>query len=291
MRAASTAAYLGGIVRVRRPWSARLNAWRKRSPFNPYWLELHALRQAVAELAGSASGTLLDVGVGERPWGGLFAGRVRRYIGLEYPPVADNLSPGIWSALHRLRGVVDVFGDGGRLPFRDASFDTLLAVELIEHLRDSAPAFDEFARVIRPGGRLLLTAPFAAARHQLPYDFARFTPEGLAALLERHGFAVERMLPRGNTLVATGSMLAHSLIRTLATRALHRDGSAALSRWRAPMVLPLVAAVQSLFGLLGRVTSDEAFALGYAVVARRWDPAAESRSSSVSSGRSTTSQS
>lgn len=290
MQSAATAVLPGGVVRVRPPWSARLNAWRKRSPFNPYWLELHTLRVAVAELARSATGTLLDVGVGERPWGGLFTGRVRRYIGLEYPPVADNLSPGIWSALHRLRGVVDVFGDGGRLPFRDGSFDTLLAVEVIEHLRDAAPALDEFARVLRPGGRLLLTAPFAAARHQLPYDFARFTPEGLAALLERHGFAVERMLPRGNTLVATGSMLAHSLIRTLATRALHKDGSASLSRWRAPFVLPLVATVQSLFGLLGRLTSDEAFALGYAVVARRCDDE-ESRSSNASSGRSTTSQS
>src|SRR5712692_1101780 len=45
------------------------------------------------------------------------------------------------------------------LPFRDASFDGLFAGELIEHLADPAAGMDEFRRVLRPGGTLVLTTP------------------------------------------------------------------------------------------------------------------------------------
>jgi SAM-dependent methyltransferase len=50
------------------------------------------------------------------------------------------------------------------LPFRDAAFDALFAGELIEHLPDPRPGIDEFRRVVRPGGRLILTTP---NRHRL----------------------------------------------------------------------------------------------------------------------------
>jgi SAM-dependent methyltransferase len=45
------------------------------------------------------------------------------------------------------------------LPFRDASFDALFAGELIEHLPDPRPGVEEFRRVLRPGGTLILTTP------------------------------------------------------------------------------------------------------------------------------------
>src|SRR5688572_22751028 len=102
----------GGVVSARPKLAARINAWRKRTPLNPYWTEVVWLRRSVEMLAPYASGRLLDVGVGERPYGKLFQSRVTRYIGLEYPPMADNLSPGIWALLERVRGVIDVFGDG-----------------------------------------------------------------------------------------------------------------------------------------------------------------------------------
>ncbi|MCE9594097.1 MAG: class I SAM-dependent methyltransferase [Planctomycetes bacterium] len=262
-----------GVVFVRRPLAARLNRWRKRTPLNPYWLELRELERAVSEIAVHARGRLIDVGVAERPWGRHFEGRARRYFGLEYPPVADNLSPGIWQAMHRLKGVVDVFGDAGKLPFRDRSWDTVLAIELLEHVRDPDAAMAEFARVIAPDGRLLLTVPFVAARHQLPFDFVRFTPDGIRALVERHGFTVEVIRPRGNSATAVGAMLAHYLVRGFAAHSEHVDGSVRLSRIRALFVLPFVALAQIVFALFARLTKDTSLSLGYSVVARRATPA------------------
>jgi SAM-dependent methyltransferase len=60
-------------------------------------------------------------------------------------------------------------GDGERLPFRDGSFDALLAAGYVPHLRDADAGLSELARVTKPGGRLAIFHPIGratlAARH------------------------------------------------------------------------------------------------------------------------------
>jgi ubiquinone/menaquinone biosynthesis C-methylase UbiE len=258
-------------VKPRRPpMLARLVSAYRVSPFNPYWLDVRQLRRGIARIAPSASGTLLDVGVGERPYAQLFAPHVRRYIGLEYPPACENLTRGI-SGEHvaYLRGAVDVWGDARRLPFRDGAFDTVLLLETLEHVPDPEHCMSELARVVRPGGRLLVTVPFLAPMHALPYDFWRYTPPGLAAILSRHGFAIESVEPRGNYASTTGHLVAQWLVRTFAARERQRDGSVRLSRWRAPLVLPIVALVHVVFAIAEKFSSDGDACLGYAVVASK----------------------
>ena len=53
-----------------------------------------------------------------------------------------------------------------RLTFADGSFDHLLCFEVFEHVPDFAAAFAECGRVLRPGGRMLFSAPFAADRQR-----------------------------------------------------------------------------------------------------------------------------
>lgn len=246
-----------------------LNALRKRSPLSPYWLERTWLRRAMQELAGHASGSMLDVGCGERPYAEFFKPRIARYWGLEYPPVADNLNPDVWNRPEMLRTVVDVWGDAQRLPFAAATFDTVLAAEMLEHIPDPDACVAEIARVIKPGGRFLLTVPLVAPLHQWPFDFYRFTPKGIEAIVERHGFEVERVTPRGNFASATGATISHWLVRSMAASRLHHDGSVAVSRWRGPFVLPLVGLVQVFFWMCEKFASDTGASLGYSVVARR----------------------
>jgi SAM-dependent methyltransferase len=249
---------------------ARLAYAYRHSLFNPFWLDSRHLRASIAGLAPHARGLLLDVGVGERPYGALFAPHVRRYVGLEYPPACENISPGISGEhLGRLRGAVDVWGDAHGLPFREGSFDTVLCLEMLEHVPDPDRCMAQIARALAPGGQLLATVPFIAPLHAMPYDFGRMTAPGLRALLARHGLELVALVPRGNIASATGALLAQYLLRGPGRGAEARDGSVALGRWRAPFVLPLVGLVQLLFLGLERCTGDTAACLGYSVVARR----------------------
>ena len=65
---------------------------------------------------------------------------------------------------------------------RDASFDTVLAFDVLEHLRDPWTALAEIGRVIKPGGLFYLTVPFCFPRHGVEYY--RFSELALADMLE-----------------------------------------------------------------------------------------------------------
>lgn len=52
-----------------------------------------------------------------------------------------------------------VAGDGTKLPFADASFDRIIASEVMEHVPDDGAALSEFIRVLRPGGTIAITVP------------------------------------------------------------------------------------------------------------------------------------
>jgi SAM-dependent methyltransferase len=90
-----------------------------------------------------------------------------------------------------------VCGDIAHLPFRDSSFDRILCVVTLEHARDPGAAIREFARALRPGGRLYLVTPLMWEEHQLPHDYYRFTSSALRMLLGSAGLEVKSIRPVG----------------------------------------------------------------------------------------------
>jgi SAM-dependent methyltransferase len=140
-----------------------------------------AVGEWLADVAGAFSGDLLDAGAGNQPYRIWYEPLVKSVVAVDAAPA------GGLAAL--------AFVD--QLPFRDASFDTVLSTEVWEHVEDAAAAARESFRVLRPGGRLLITVPFLYPTHEAPYDFSRFTNFGLTSLLERAGFVVERMDSKG----------------------------------------------------------------------------------------------
>ena len=258
-----------GVVRDRTGLGARLNALRKRSILSPYYLDRRFLRASVARLAPRASGVLLDVGTSEGPYRALFEPYVARYLGLEYPPSILEKRPDLWSILDRAKRSVDVFADGNRLPFRDAAVDTVLSTEVLEHLPDPRRCILEMARVLKPGGRLLLTVPFQQPLHELPWDFYRFTPSALRDLAQSAGLEVESIEPRGNFAAACGALCTQFLLRTAGARELQSDGSVVPSSWRNLLLSPVYALMQGAALLLSKLSDDQAVALGYALIARK----------------------
>jgi SAM-dependent methyltransferase len=147
--------------------------------------------QAVISSHVPAGSVLLDAGCGR---GRTFLYRSHlpavRAVGLDMSPyVRDN--PNVDS---QVRGNVET------MPFADASFDAVLSTHVAEHLACPEAAFGEMARVLRPGGRLLLLTP--NRRHYVPL-VARLLPQGLhAAVSQRRGLGEHDVFPtlyRANT--------------------------------------------------------------------------------------------
>lgn len=258
------------VVSSRHSVIQRLKLWQKRTPFSAYWLDNRHLHACVAALAPHAKGTLLDVGVGEGQFDHYFAPYVKRTWGLEYPPVVFGiLNPKLWDHIERVRGIIDIFGDGQELPVATASCDTVLSVEVLEHLPDPERCVAEMARVLKPGGKLLFTVPFVQPLHQLPFDFRRYTLHGLKDVLERNNLEVDSITPRGNVATAAGAVVSQYILRHWAAKRRNHDGAVTMHPIRGPLALPFLAAAQLFFAVMERFAKDDALCLGYGVVATR----------------------
>lgn len=82
----------------------------------------------------------------------------------------------------------DVQGDAERLPFADGTFDAVICAELLEHVFDPRQVVREIRRVLRPGGRVLITVPFLVPIHGDPGDFGRYTDAFWIRVLALLGF-------------------------------------------------------------------------------------------------------
>ena len=90
------------------------------------------------------------------------------------------------------------------LPFEDGAFDAAVNIVVLEHTPEPARVLKEIARVLRPGGRLLLVAPQMWEVHQAPHDYYRFTRYGLARLLAEAALSDPIIRPIGGYFTLLG---------------------------------------------------------------------------------------
>jgi SAM-dependent methyltransferase len=120
------------------------------------------------------------------------------------------------AALSRLvqHGGIAAEASADALPFPDAVFDLIMAMDIIEHVDDDEPVFRELARVIRPGGTLVLSSPLHpnswTSFDDVVGHLRRYQPQELLAQLAHHGLPLERsaiygMQPRSRMLSRMGA--------------------------------------------------------------------------------------
>jgi SAM-dependent methyltransferase/uncharacterized protein YbaR (Trm112 family) len=80
---------------------------------------------------------------------------------------------------------VDIVFDGRELPIRDEAVDGIISTAVLEHVMDPSQLVSEMFRILRRGGRLLVTVPFLEGFHEAPSDFQRYTICGLDVLFSR----------------------------------------------------------------------------------------------------------
>ena len=243
-------------------WGRKLHRLRRRSWFYFEHLERVLLRDQLREARQYASGLLLDIGCGGKPYEALFEDRITGYLGLDYPPTHLAVEEVAYVP------VADIYGDGAHLPIRSGVVDTVLCTQALEHVPEPWVVMGEVARVLCPGGYLILTAPLEWGLHGEPYDFYRYTEYGLRHLAERSGLTVDYIRPRGGFWALAGQLFSTHIYRKYCTPLARRGANLAYAI-ASLFVLPVCALSQLLGALLDRVCPDSHSTMGYIVVARK----------------------
>ncbi len=181
------------------PYRPHDATWRQ-----PLHLHLAPMWRALTRVLPTLRGRVVDVGCGTKPYRPLFSPAVTDYVGVDREGAPD----------------ADVAGDAHALPFDDAIFDAGVSFQVFEHLERPGAALAELARVVAPGGDVVITVPGVWPAHEVPRDFWRFTRWGLLALARDAGLEVVELAPLGGTWSTLGQMACLELDRSLPGRAL-----------------------------------------------------------------------
>lgn len=180
------------------------------------------LQRTLAPLQGRVR-EMLDVFCGSRPYDDLLP-RAERHVALD--------------VIGNPYGVADVVSDEF-LPFETSSFDLVTCIEAFHYVEDPAHGVAEFRRVLRPGGTVVITVPFAWEYDRRLLEH-RYTGPELAQLF--HGWDDVEVTENGGRAIVwatlTGTMLERARVR--------------LPRIVRPLFVPVYLALNGIGALLDR---------------------------------------
>ena len=140
-----------------------------------------ALRRAARE---SIRGRLLDAGAGRVAYRAMLQEFCSSYEGLDVSPL-----PG-----------VDHVADLQKAGLPDAQYDSIFCTQVLQNLTEPEQAIREMARMLKPGGRVVISVPHLVWLHNEPHDYWRFTGHGMRRLVEKAGMRVIEIEPVGGLI-------------------------------------------------------------------------------------------
>lgn len=126
-----------------------------------------------------------------------------QYKGRHRGAIDEGLQNGVWDTSH-----IDIISDITNIPEPDDSFDVILCSEVLEHIPEPTHALDEFSRLLKPNGILLLTAPFNSLVHMAPYHFCSgFSKFWYEHHLSIRNFTIKELIANGDYFSYIGQEL------------------------------------------------------------------------------------
>jgi ubiquinone/menaquinone biosynthesis C-methylase UbiE len=118
------------------------------------------------------SGKILDVGAGPMPYRSTIQKTKSKYFSHDFEQYVANIDdPGLQSSEWPVYGH-DFVCDIEDLNESAQDFDLVLCTEVLEHVPNPIKALEAISKTLTPGGKMLITMPFASRMHQAPYWFS-----------------------------------------------------------------------------------------------------------------------
>ena len=144
---------------------------------------------------------ILDAGAGPCPYRDLFSHA--NYESCDYGPLLDEYF-GADFMTHTF------YCDLEAIPRESQYYDIIICNQVLEHVKRPGDVLSEFYRILKPGGKLFLTAPLLYGVHMAPFHFFNFTHYGLRLLFDTAGFSVSSIQPMGGIFAVLGKVIQRS---------------------------------------------------------------------------------
>ncbi|MCK7569145.1 methyltransferase domain-containing protein [Marinobacter xestospongiae] len=218
--------------------------------FSHNWLIKKSLNDAIVRNIPVLSGTVLDLGCGERPFEIDLVNSGKEYIGVDWSNTLHGMKADIIANLNE------------PLPFKSKSIDSIICLEVLEHLKKPQDFISESHRILKENGHLILSVPFQWWIHEAPWDYFRYTRFGLEHLFSEADFDCISVTP------TTGFWTMWILKLNYQTARLMR-GNLAYRLLSRVFLIPFWFSNQIVFSLMDKFWDEENETAGYVVVAKK----------------------
>lgn len=140
-------------------------------------------------------GNVLDIGCGQSPYRFLLNPNETKYSGIDIEEAGSfgYNNPDVISF------------DGKNIPFENEKFDAVICTEVLEHVEEYQYLVNEIHRTTKKNADIIVTIPWSARYHYIPYDYFRYTPSSLKTMFSK--FSNVEIKPRGTDISVIGSKI------------------------------------------------------------------------------------
>lgn len=149
-----------------------------------------------------ASGRLLDLGCGKAPLYGVYKSFVTEVTCVDWG-----------NSLHQTTYLDKEADLAQPIELPDQAFDTIILSDVLEHIPGPLDLCREIARLLAPGGKLMMNVPFFYPLHETPYDFYRYTEFALRRFMELSHMKVIQLEPIGGAVEIISDIMSKNMMK------------------------------------------------------------------------------
>lgn len=232
-------------------------------PWHSHYLTAKFSNKPLVRLGGKLRGKVLDVGAGT----GYGARYLKKDRTVYYPTDLLTARDSSDKTISIRPEKIKVFCSCYALPFLNESIDGVMFISVLEHLENPPLALKEAYRVMASEGNILIATPFFFPVHGYPFDFRRWTLEGLKLEMRSAGFECLEGETMGNAF-ASGALNINLFLKYYLSY-----GKGKPLRVLAALALPFILILQFLLNILavtfGRLDKSQALPLAVAVLGKK----------------------